>query len=36
VPALSRIRGISTVTAFSIAAEAGDFARFPHARPFMP
>jgi transposase len=36
VPALSRIRGISTVTAFSIAAEVGDFARFPDARPFMP
>lgn len=35
VSALSCIRGISTVTAFSVAAEAGDFARLPDARPFM-
>lgn len=35
VSALSCIRGISTVTAFSIAAEVGDFSRFPTARSFM-
>lgn len=28
-------RGISAVTAFSIAAEIGDFSRFPDARSFM-
>jgi len=32
---LKCIRGISTVTAFSIAAEIGDFSRFPNARSFM-
>ena len=35
VSALSCLRGISTVTAFSIAVEVGDFARFPTARAFM-
>ena len=35
VEALSCLRGISTVTAFSIAAEIGDFSRFPNARSFM-
>ena len=35
VSALKCLRGISTVTAFSIAAEVGDFARFPDARSFM-
>ena len=35
VARLSTIRGISTVTAFSIAAEVGDFSRFPDARSFM-
>ena len=35
VSALSCIRGISTVTAFSIAVEVGDFSRFPDARSFM-
>lgn len=35
VAALSCIRGISTTTAFSIAAEVGDFSRFPSARSFM-
>lgn len=35
VSALCCIRGISTVTAFSIAAEIGDFSRFPTARSFM-
>lgn len=35
VSALSCLRGISTVTAFSIAAEVGDFSRFPTARSFM-
>ena len=35
VSALCCIRGISTVTAFSLAAEVGDFARFPSARSFM-
>lgn len=29
------VRGISAVTAFSIAAEIGDFSRFPDARSFM-
>ncbi len=32
---LKCIRGISTITAFSIAAEIGDFSRFPNARSFM-
>lgn len=32
---LSTIRGISTITAFSIAAEIGDFGRFPNAKSFM-
>lgn len=32
---LCALRGISTLTAFSIAAEIGDFARFPTARSFM-
>ena len=35
VSALRCVRGISTVTAFSIAAEIGDFSRFPDARSFM-
>ena len=35
VSALCCLRGISTVTAFSIAAEIGDFTRFPTARSFM-
>lgn len=35
VSALCRLRGISTVTALSIAAEIGDFTRFPTARSFM-
>lgn len=35
VSALRCIRGVSTVTAFSLAAEVGDFARFPTARSFM-
>jgi transposase len=35
VSALSCLRGISTVTAFSIAVEVGDFTRFPTARAFM-
>jgi len=35
VSALSCIRGISTVTAFSVAVEVGDFSRFPDARSFM-
>ena len=35
VSALKCLRGISTVTAFSIAAEVGDFSRFPDARSFM-
>lgn len=33
--ALSCLRGIPTVTAFSIATEAGDFSRFATARSFM-
>ena len=32
---LSAVRGISTVTAFSVAAEIGDFSRFPTARSLM-
>ena len=35
VERLSALRGISTLTAFSIAAEVGDFSRFPNARSFM-
>lgn len=35
VSALSCLRGISTVTAFPIAVEVGDFTRFPTARAFM-
>ena len=35
VSALCCIRGISTLTAFSVAAEVGDFSRFPTARSFM-
>ena len=35
VSALSCLRGISTVTAFSIAVEVGDFTRFPTARAVM-
>lgn len=35
VSALRCLRGISTVTAFSMAAEIGDFSRFPDARSFM-
>lgn len=34
-PRLSALRGISTVTAFSVAAEIGDFSRFPTAPSFM-
>ena len=35
VSRLSAVRGISTVTAFSVAAEIGDFSRFPTAPSFM-
>lgn len=35
VARLSAVRGISTVTAFSVAAEIGDFSRFPTAPAFM-
>lgn len=35
VSAMRCLRGISTVTAFSVAAEVGDFSRFPNARSFM-
>ncbi len=35
VSALKCLRGISGITAFSIAAEIGGFARFPNARAFM-
>lgn len=35
VSRLSAVRGISTVTAFSVAAEIGDFSRFPSAPAFM-
>lgn len=35
VAALSCIRGISTLTAFTIAVEIGDFSRFSNARSFM-
>ena len=35
VARVSALRGIATVSAFSIAAEVGDFSRFPNARSFM-
>lgn len=35
VAAIRCLRGVSTVTSFSVAAEAGDFSRFPTARSFM-
>lgn len=35
VARFSALRGIATVTAFSIAAEIGGFSRFPDARSFM-
>ena len=35
VSALRCLRGISTVTAFALAVEIGDFSRFPDARSFM-
>lgn len=35
VSRLSAVRGIATVTAFSVAAEIGDFSRFPSAPAFM-
>ena len=35
VAAISALRGISTVSAFAIATEVGDFSRFPSARSFM-
>jgi len=35
VNALCCLRGISTITAFSITVEVGDFLRFPNARNFM-
>ncbi len=35
VSALKCLRGISTVSAFSMASEVGDFSRFPNARSFM-
>lgn len=35
VKALECLRGISTVTAFSLVAEIGDFSRFPDAKSFM-
>ena len=35
VSRLSAVRGIATVTAFSLAAEIGDFSRFPTAPAFM-
>ncbi|MCC6098333.1 MAG: IS110 family transposase [Olsenella sp.] len=35
VAAIRCLRGASTVTAFSVAAEVGDFSRFPTARSFM-
>ena len=35
VSALRCLRGVSTVTAFSLAAEIGDFSRFPDAPSFM-
>lgn len=36
VARVSALRGISTLTAFSMAAEIGDFSRFPNARSPMP
>ena len=35
VSELKCLRGVSTVTAFSLAVEVGDFSRFPDARSFM-
>ena len=35
VSALRCLRGISTVTAFTLVVEVGDFSRFPDARSFM-
>ena len=35
VSALSCVRGISTLTAFSVDVEVGDLSRFPDARSFM-
>ena len=35
VDALCCLRGISTITAFAITVEIGDFLRFPNARGFM-
>lgn len=35
VSALSGVRGVSTLTAFAVAAEVGDLSRFPTARAFM-
>lgn len=35
VAALSSLRGVGTVSAFSLKAEIGDFSRFPDARSFM-
>lgn len=35
VSRIAAVRGIGTVTAFSIAAEVGDFSRFPSAPSFM-
>ena len=35
VSALRCLRGMSTVTAFTLAVEVGDFSRFPDARSFM-
>lgn len=35
VAAIRCLRGVSTVTSFSVAAEVGDFSRFPTARSFM-
>ncbi|MDM8271572.1 transposase [Thermophilibacter provencensis] len=35
VSRISAVRGIGTVTAFSIAAEVGDFSRFPSTPAFM-
>lgn len=35
VARIGAVRGIGTVTAFSIAAEVGDFSRFPSAPSFM-
>ena len=35
VSALRCLRGVSTVTAFTLVVEVGDFSRFPDARSFM-